>query len=228
MAPRKKINKKKKATTKKKAPAKKKAVAKKVVKKNAPVKSKAVAKKKAPAKKKTSAKKSTVKKSTPKKVSNMAKKKKKSGGKRRSVKRESVIDAVISSTIAAGGAVGISVLANKVPIQNAKVKAAIPLAAGIALSSTKFGRDKIGAKVATVAMAVGALSLLRQFVPTIPMLAGEEDIYPYDDQMGIPYDITSQMGEPVSILGEEDNIIEEDFNDDAYNDGMGSVVDFAV
>lgn len=72
---------------------------------------------------------------------------------------------------AIAGAVGGSIIANKLPIANTKVKAAIPIIAGIGLSMVKSHAAK---HIATGMVIAGGLSLLRQMLPNTIMLAGEE------------------------------------------------------
>jgi hypothetical protein len=72
---------------------------------------------------------------------------------------------------AIAGAVGGSIIANKLPITNTKVKAAVPIVAGIALSMVKSHAAK---HIATGMVIAGGLSLLRQMLPGTIMLAGEE------------------------------------------------------
>lgn len=73
------------------------------------------------------------------------------------------------------GAVGSSFVANMIPIKNAKIKAFIPLLVGFALPLLpKIGRNPMMKSVAMGATAIGAISLIRQFAPGVPLLAGGE------------------------------------------------------
>lgn len=72
------------------------------------------------------------------------------------------------------GAVGGSFIAQKVPVPNAKIKALIPIALGLGLGMTKFGRSSIAKAAAGGMIAVGTLSLVKQFFPTVPLLTGAD------------------------------------------------------
>ncbi len=104
-------------------------------------------------------------------VSNYKKKRRKKGV---SMKKGSkaVIDTLIQGVTGAGAALAISYGANKIPVKNDKIKAAIPIAIGTGLKLTKIGQTKIGSTVAVVSIAVGTLSLIRQFTD-MDLLAGE-------------------------------------------------------
>jgi hypothetical protein len=71
------------------------------------------------------------------------------------------------------GAVGGAMLGNAIPAKDARIKAAVPLVAGIVLSgmvsNPLFRSILIGVSIG------GGLSLVRQLAPQIPMLAGADD-----------------------------------------------------
>jgi hypothetical protein len=77
----------------------------------------------------------------------------------------------------AGGAVGSSFVANMVPIANPKIKALIPLALGIVLSNSKLGKSGFGKGIALGSIAVGTISLVKQFAPQLPLLTGDAEVY---------------------------------------------------
>jgi hypothetical protein len=110
----------------------------------------------------------------------------------------------------AGGAIAGSYLAKVVPIANTKIKALIPILAGVVIGQMKFGRSGIGKDLAAGSIAVGALSLARQFVPQIPVFAGVESAQELltsiqglspEEQTLLGYDGSSELGEEV-LLGE--------------------------
>jgi len=78
--------------------------------------------------------------------------------------------------IAVAGGVGANVLVNKFPIANPKIKAALPLVAGILVSSVLGKKKAIFREIGHGMAVVGAIALLKQFAPNIPMLAGEEEM----------------------------------------------------
>lgn len=76
---------------------------------------------------------------------------------------------------AVAGGVGSNILVNKLPIANPKVKAALPLVAGILVSQVLGKKKAIFREIGHGMAVVGAIALLKQFAPNIPMLAGEEE-----------------------------------------------------
>lgn len=78
--------------------------------------------------------------------------------------------------IAVAGGVGANVLVNKFPIANPKIKAALPLIAGILVSSVLGKKKAIFREIGTGMSVIGGLALLKQFAPNIPMLAGEDEM----------------------------------------------------
>lgn len=114
----------------------------------------------------------------------------------------------------AGGAVAGSAVAKFVPIADPRIKALIPLLLGIVLSSMKFAKSRIMQAVATGSTAVGVISLVRQFLPNVPMLAGAasaEDIIASVNQLppeekamlGFSGELTTAGAEEV-LTGEND------------------------
>ena len=75
----------------------------------------------------------------------------------------------------AAGAVGSSFVAGMIPVKSAKIKAVVPIALGLFLGMSKFGKSRIMKSAATGALAVGTLSLVKQFFPTLPLLSGADD-----------------------------------------------------
>lgn len=124
-----------------------------------------------------------------------------------------VVKPLINTGIAVAGGVAGSFAANKFPIADAKIKAAIPVALGLALGLTKIGRKNAMVQAAATGMMVaGGLALLRQFAPTLPLLAGENEVDMVTDSqvnalLGAPVDL---MGTPYDLMGEEDSE-EEDY-----------------
>jgi hypothetical protein len=98
------------------------------------------------------------------------------------------------------GAIGGSYIANKVPV-SAKIKAALPILAGISLLAMVKNN---AAKMAGFGMSIaGGLSLARQFMPGTPLLAGDPAVLLIPDN--------SQGGGMSGIhnyqrMGYEDNI----------------------
>lgn len=110
----------------------------------------------------------------------------------------------------AGGAIAGSFLAKVVPVANTKVKALIPILAGVVLGQMKFGRSGIGKDAAQGMIAIGSLSLARQFVPQIPVFAGVESAQelltsiqglPAEEQALLGFDGASELGGEEVLTG---------------------------
>lgn len=95
----------------------------------------------------------------------------------------------------AAGAVGASYVAKMVPVANAKVKALVPIALGLGLGMTRFGRGKMGKAASEGAIAVGTLALVKSFFPTLPLLSGA------DDAEGVAGAIDALPSEEKALLG---------------------------
>jgi hypothetical protein len=90
----------------------------------------------------------------------------------------------IASSLGVAGAIIAAFIANKLPIKDARIKAGLPLVAGIAASMTKFGSQKMLQPVIAGAIIGGGVSLVRQFVPGLATMAGEDDFDYPDAYMG--------------------------------------------
>jgi hypothetical protein len=123
-----------------------------------------------------------------------------------------VIGSITNAGLMAAGGIAGAFAAKYVPIPNAKIKAAVPLILGLALSFVKFGQKPPISTMATGAAAVGMLSIIKQFMPQIPTLAGDDE-----EQYG--YLPTSP--EEAAILGLED------YSGDEYEPAMGALEDFS-
>lgn len=182
------------------------------------------------------AKKNPVKKVNPKpkrKAAKMPKKKRSYKKKRRRGNpgnpggRGKMTDVLIQGAAGIGGAIGAGVVANMIPIKDLRIKSLIPIAAAVLLASTKMGRTKMMQGVITGMTVAGGLSLVRQFVPNLPLLAGEEDdlldyIPPEDEEaamLGYTDDLDEDFGqddldelseldgEAMEVGGEEDEFL---------------------
>lgn len=123
------------------------------------------------------------------------------GGKVRRARRYSgaskmdIIGLATDIVAVGAGAVGASFIANKVPVKNAKIKAMIPIALGLGLGLTKFGKSRAAKSAAGGMVAVGTLSLVKQFFPTVPLLTGA------DDAEGVAGAIAALPDEERALLG---------------------------
>jgi hypothetical protein len=132
-----------------------------------------------------------------------------------------VVKPLINTAIAVAGGVAGSFAANKLPIADARIKAAIPMALGLALGLTKFARKSAMVQSAASGMMVaGGLALIRQFAPTLPLLAGEEDVQITNEDgtqlLGVP----GLLGDPMSLGAEDefDSLLGDEFEDLDGND----------
>lgn len=143
----------------------------------------------------------------------MAKKKKKvrrNGKMRRAISKvrsyakTDAVSVVKNAAIAAGGGIAAGMLANRLPIANPKLKAIIPIVAGVALATTIGRKKHMFHELGTGMVVLGVVALVRQLAP-IPMLAGEDDgeqlLGFMDDQQG--QQELSYGGEPMQI-GDDD------------------------
>lgn len=163
-----------------------------------------------PQEKKTMARKKSTKTTT----------KKKSSGRRRVAgfagKAKGMIPVVRKLAMAVAGGVGAGVIANKVPVANPKVKAAIPVVAGIVMAATIGKKKPIFHEIGEGMAIIGAIGLLKQFIPNVPMLAGEEVIYIPDgsypqeyagEMMQLGYDEEDDLMGEMMQLGEEEEYL---------------------
>ena len=115
----------------------------------------------------------------------------------------------------AAGAVGISMLSKVLPIGNDKMKAAIPLAVGaIGLGSKHVYGNSFLKHAAMGSAVLGILSLMKAFVPSMPLLAGADDVQyiPVNDEVAgqLGYSINGESADSLMGLG-----------DDSLNDEIG-------
>jgi len=206
----------KKKTTKKKV-VRKKTVRKKAVKKR-------VIKKRATPKK--TVKKRVVKKvvSTKKrKAAPVARKKTANAPKRRRTKRGGNVQKILMDGAgAAVGAVVAGVAANALPLPDPRLKAAMPIVAGVILANMKIGRSAM-AKMACVGMiSAGTLALVKQTMPGVPLLAGEE--VAQIDYIPESQEEAALLGESELFDGEselyDDDVVDVDLSSDEENNDL--------
>jgi len=94
------------------------------------------------------------------------------------------------------GAIGLSFVAGLVPIKDAKLKTLVPIGAGIlGLSMKKLSANRFINRAALGGLAIGGYSLIKQFVPQIPLMGAT------DTAEGIGYAIDNLPPEEKAILG---------------------------
>lgn len=136
-----------------------------------------------------------------------ATKKRSSSRKRKGRTVKGNTDVIANGAMALVGAIGASYLANKMPIKDERIKAAVPVGIGLAVSMVpQLKKNKFSTAIAAGAITAGGLSVVKRVAPQVPLLAGEEDDYYY---MGEPfeslgYDDDYFMSESFETLGSED------------------------
>lgn len=112
-----------------------------------------------------------------------------------------------------------SMLAARVPLPDPRLKPILPIAAGLALGASKFGRKPMLASVALGMVVAGGLALGRTFAPQF--FAGEDEmLLGYDDNglLGIPAvsgEEAELLGIP-AVAGDEDEFAGEDYLDGEF------------
>lgn len=147
-----------------------------------------------------------VKMTKKRKIKKVAGTAKKSYKRRSSGPKVSIKSALMDTAAAVGGAVVGSFVVNKLPIP-AKFKAAIPVGLGILLQTKLAKNNKLLHHLGTGLLVVGGLSLIRQFVPQVPLLAGEDDLA----MLGYPQ---GELGYPQGELGYVDDELYGDYVDE--------------
>lgn len=193
----------------------------KTTKRKTTTKKRATAKKKAATpKKKTTTRKTVAKRKTVKRSSSMAKKKsgvkgkaRRAAGRARNFLRKSGAKGILmdAGTAVAGG-IAAGFLVNKLPIADPRIKSAAPIIGGLALAMTIGKKNQIAKGIGTGMVVLGAVSVIKQMAPQVPMLAGESDYQLLPNYAALPY-----SGETVD-LGYND------FDDDSLAT-MGETVD---
>lgn len=107
---------------------------------------------------------------------------------------------VKDAALAVGGGIAAGVIANKLPIADPRIKAAAPMLAGIALAATMGRKNDMAKGFATGMVVLGAVALLKQLAPNVPMLAGEEEMM-YVPQLNYN---PGMMGGEMVDLGQDD------------------------
>ena len=89
------------------------------------------------------------------------------------------------------GAIGAGMLANSIPTLDKKLRSAMPIVAGIAISGLNL-KGQIWEGMSLGMMIAGSVSVIKQFVPDVPVLAGEiREI----KKIGYPYELKKVSGQ---------------------------------
>jgi hypothetical protein len=118
----------------------------------------------------------------------------------RFIKESGFIDTVKNTSLLIAGGVASAMVVNKIPVKDARIKAALPIIVGLGLAGTVGKQNAIARQIATGMMTIGMISLFKKFAPNVPMLAGEE-VY-YLPQYGGGYgSLPDYSGDTVDLSG---------------------------
>lgn len=141
-------------------------------------------------------------------------------------KMKGIMGPVSEALIAVAGGVIAGVVANKVPIKNEKLKAAAPILAGLGVSFMGIKkRNPLIRNLGTGMMVLGAVALTRKMLPSVPLLAGEDE-----NTLMLPEYIAAQQAAQVAgeleYMGDDDDDLEVmgdpiDLGDDDIEDMLG-------
>ena len=137
-----------------------------------------------------------------------------------------IMGPISEALIAVAGGVIAGVIANKVPIKNEKLKAATPILAGLGVSFMGIKkRNPLIRNLGTGMMVLGAVALTRKMLPSVPLLAGEDE-----NTLMLPEYIAAQQANQVAgeleYMGDDDDDLEVmgdmiDLGDDDIEDMLG-------
>lgn len=125
-------------------------------------------------------------------------------------KAKGMIPVVKDVALAVAGGVAAGAIANKLPIADNRLKAAAPVVAGILLAGVMGKKNAMFREVGTGMAVIGAIGLIKQLMPNVPVLAGEDQVYIIPDNAGyagdmmqLGYDDQEFMGEMTQLGNEE-------------------------
>jgi hypothetical protein len=168
--------------------------------------------------------------------------------RRRRAQGGAITDLMTKGGLAVVGAIGAGFVSQQIPIKDPRVKALVPMATAFILSATRFGRMSQMKPVMLGFMVASGMAIVRQFMPNLPLLAGEgeQGYLPdyYDEQALLGYnnnddlmdydyeeDDLDMMGQDVSP-GEIEAAIEEEEammgQDNSEPEPVGDLTDWQV
>lgn len=116
------------------------------------------------------------------------------------IQESGFLETVKNTSLLIAGGVASAVIVNRVPLKDARIKAALPIVVGMGLAGTIGKTNDLARQVATGMMAIGMISLFKKLAPNVPMLAGEE-VY-YLPQYGAGYGcLPDYSGDSVDLSG---------------------------
>lgn len=118
------------------------------------------------------------------------------------VDQKAIVGQAMEGVGVVGGVLAGSFIGKAVPVKNTKIQALVPVAAGVGLSLLKFGKRGLGKNIALGMVAVGMLSLIRQLVPSLPLLSGDEMALPLNDDEQTMLGLTTEGEQYEGVAGE--------------------------
>lgn len=100
-------------------------------------------------------------------------------GAKRFLKKSNAAELMTNAGLAVAGGVASGFLASKIPTDNKKLKATVPIITGIVMAGL-LGKNKLVMSVSQGMVVLGTVSLFKQYAPTVPFLAG-------DGRIRLPY-----------------------------------------
>lgn len=100
-------------------------------------------------------------------------------GAKKFLKKSNAAELMTNAGLAVAGGVASGFLASKIPTENKKLKATVPIVTGILMAGL-LGKNKIVMSVSQGMVILGTVSLFKQYAPTVPFLAG-------DGRIRLPY-----------------------------------------
>jgi hypothetical protein len=96
---------------------------------------------------------------------------------------------LMQTTVSTASAIGGTMLLSKIPVQNTKVKATLPLIAGILVGAMARGKNAaVMNNVSNGLLIAGGLAVVKQFVPQFA-LSGENEMYRQNSMLGVNTDL---------------------------------------
>jgi hypothetical protein len=103
--------------------------------------------------------------------------KKYSGAARGFLKKAGMQKSITDAATAVAGGVLAGLLVNKIPVKDARIKALLPIIAGIGIAGTIGTKNAMVKGVSNGMIILGTVALFKKLAPNVPMLAGEEVFY---------------------------------------------------
>lgn len=122
--------------------------------------------------------------------------KKKNYGKRAGsfIRKAGAMEALKQASLAIVGGIASSMVINRIPIGDDRIKSIIPIAGGLLMAGTIGQENETLSGLANGMMVIGTISLFKKLAPNVPMLAGERIYYLPADTRGYIPDYSGMEG----------------------------------